>query len=113
MFRVLLLLFSFFMIGCTSPKNDTDKEEWIPLFDGSSMEAWTPKFTGHALGINHKDRFVLQDNLGTTVAFEIQSSSLAGNETKEYTINKSDLYADLAFLSSDEISVTVFDYGYY
>lgn len=43
--------------------SDPTKEEWISLFDGSSMSDWTPKFAGYELGVNYKDRFVLQDSL--------------------------------------------------
>jgi len=48
---------------CTDKTDDPNKEEWISLFDGGSMADWTPKFAGHELGVNYKDRFVLKDSL--------------------------------------------------
>lgn len=64
-------------MGCTPHQNDPDKEEWIPLFDGSSIDVWTPKYAGHALGVNFKDRFVLQDSL-LSVQYS-QKDSFSGN----------------------------------
>jgi hypothetical protein len=42
---------------------DPAKEEWIALFNGANYADWTPKFTGHSLGVNHNNGFVYQDSL--------------------------------------------------
>ena len=36
-------------------------EEWIQLFDGKSLEAWTPKFTGYPAGENLNETFQVRD----------------------------------------------------
>lgn len=36
-------------------------EEWIQLFDGRSLDGWTPKITGHPLGENYADTFRVED----------------------------------------------------
>ncbi|WP_017443946.1 3-keto-disaccharide hydrolase [Gayadomonas joobiniege] len=43
-------------------KTDTD---WIPIFDGKSLDGWTAKFAGHPLGENYKDTFRVVDGLLT------------------------------------------------
>ena len=35
--------------------------EWIVLFDGRSLEGWTPKIAGHPPGENWRDTFVVRD----------------------------------------------------
>jgi hypothetical protein len=62
---VIALLFvgALFFKGCKTTAVDPDREEWISLFDGSTMDTWVPKFEGGELGINYKDRFVLKDSL--------------------------------------------------
>lgn len=52
--------------ACESSSNtssDRHKETWIPLFDGSSIDKWVPKFKGAELGVNYRDRFVFADSL--------------------------------------------------
>ncbi len=69
--RILTVLVPFLLIGvvfwaCRPGSNlitDPEKEEWIALFDGSSIDKWTPKFTGSELGINYRNRFVFADSL--------------------------------------------------
>ena len=59
----LPLMTIFLLKSCNSPAENPDKEEWISMFDGSGMEAWTPKFAGFDLGVNYKNRFVFKDSL--------------------------------------------------
>jgi len=37
--------------------------EWIQLFDGKSLEGWTPKFKGHELGENYLNTFQVKDGI--------------------------------------------------
>ena len=60
---VFVLVISLFFTRCQESKQDADREEWISLFDGSSMTHWTPKFAGYELGFNHNNRFMLEDSL--------------------------------------------------
>jgi len=34
---------------------------WRPIFNGRSLQGWTPKITGHPLGDNYRDTFVVKD----------------------------------------------------
>ena len=38
--------------GAPSPQNDPNGPEWIQLFDGRSLDGWTPKFAKHDLGFS-------------------------------------------------------------
>ena len=64
----LCLAFSMLIMSCFSgcagePPGDPDKEEWLSIFNGTSMESWTPKFTGQAAGVNYKNTFRVEDGL--------------------------------------------------
>lgn len=37
--------------------------EWIALFNGTDLEGWSPKFTGHPLGENYLDTFRVEDGV--------------------------------------------------
>ncbi|HVK12974.1 MAG TPA: DUF1080 domain-containing protein, partial [Gemmataceae bacterium] len=39
------------------------QDEWVPLFNGKTLDGWTPKVTGHALGENVADTFRVEDGL--------------------------------------------------
>ena len=58
-----LVLTVLLICGCSTTPNDPDKEEWIPIFDGSNFSEWTPKFSGYPLGANHNNSFLLKDSL--------------------------------------------------
>ena len=62
-FPLILLLSLCFSCQTSSEKTNVDEEEWIALFDGSDIEAWTPKFAGYELGANYKNRLVFEDSL--------------------------------------------------
>lgn len=44
----------------------TNEKQWVPIFDGKTLEGWTPKFAGHALGVNYKNTFRVKDGYLTT-----------------------------------------------
>lgn len=39
------------------------EEEWIPLFNGTDLEGWTPKIRGYELGENFGDTFRVEDGV--------------------------------------------------
>lgn len=45
--------------GCVSPA--PAGEVWRPLFDGRTLDGWTPKIRGRALGDNYRDTFRVRD----------------------------------------------------
>jgi hypothetical protein len=42
---------------------------WVPIFDGETLEGWTPKISGHALGENYADTFRVVDG-AITVSYD-------------------------------------------
>ncbi len=42
---------------------DPSREEWLPLFDGRSLEGWIPKITGYAVGQNFADTFRVENGV--------------------------------------------------
>ena len=42
-----------------------EPSEWIPLFNGKSLDGWTPKITKHEVGENYADTFRVVDGLLT------------------------------------------------
>ena len=52
------------LAACSSPqKKNTEKEEWIPLFNGKDLSGWDIKITGHDLNENFNNNFVVQDGI--------------------------------------------------
>jgi len=46
----------------TAP-NDPGREDWIQLFNGKSLDGWTPKFAKHDIGENFNDTFRVENGL--------------------------------------------------
>jgi hypothetical protein len=44
-------------------KTVSEKEQWVPLFNGKNLDGWTPKLTGYPLGENYNDTFRVQDGV--------------------------------------------------
>lgn len=38
-------------------------EDWRPLFNGKNLDGWTPKITGHELGVNFGNTFRVEEGL--------------------------------------------------
>lgn len=55
--------------GCAPSPLGPDAEAWTPLFDGESLNGWTPKITGHAPGENARNTFRVEDGM-LTVGYE-------------------------------------------
>ncbi|MBA4062393.1 MAG: DUF1080 domain-containing protein [Isosphaera sp.] len=60
MFRLtpLALLLALPASPAQEPKKDAG---WVPLFDGKTLDGWTPKVKGYELGDNHADTFRVKD----------------------------------------------------
>lgn len=43
--------------------NQPSESPWLQLFDGKSLNGWTPKFSGKALGDNYKNTFRVENGL--------------------------------------------------
>jgi hypothetical protein len=46
-----------------SAPNDPKREDWIQLFNGKSLDGWTPKFAKHDIGENFNDTFRVDNGL--------------------------------------------------
>jgi hypothetical protein len=40
-----------------------EEEGWVELFNGRDLSGWTPKITGHALGVNAHETFRVEDGI--------------------------------------------------
>lgn len=43
--------------------SEGSSSDWTPLFNGTDLTGWTPKFQGHPVGTNVRDTFVVEDGL--------------------------------------------------
>ncbi|HCM21310.1 MAG TPA: DUF1080 domain-containing protein, partial [Porphyromonadaceae bacterium] len=52
-------------VSCRSGKTrpETDKEEWITLFNGQDLSDWTPKIRGYEAGDNFGNTFRVEDGM--------------------------------------------------
>lgn len=51
------------MAGTIFAANDSDKEDWIQLFNGKNLEGWTPKIKGYPLGENFAKTFRVENGV--------------------------------------------------
>ncbi len=58
---LLLALVGSPLLAADPPK--ADKDGWVPLFDGKTLDGWTPKIKGHELGDNYADTFTVKDGV--------------------------------------------------
>ena len=61
---------NLFLMGClfilltgVSCQQKSDKNEWIPLFNGKDLTGWTPKITGYEAGDNFGNTFRVEDGM--------------------------------------------------
>src|SRR5690349_2611056 len=61
-------LFAFLAASCSagavrsaSASHDPDAREWIELFDGKTLNGWTPKIARHDVGDNYANTFRVVD----------------------------------------------------
>ena len=68
---MLMLVAVVLMTSCTPADQpaETIAEGWIPLFDGSTLDGWTPKIRGEAWGEDARNTFRVEDGL-LTVAYD-------------------------------------------
>jgi hypothetical protein len=59
--KLSLVLLALWAAGCAGKA--AEDVEWVSLFDGESLDGWTPKFRGYAPGFNHANTFRAQDGM--------------------------------------------------
>jgi hypothetical protein len=57
--RLALAIVVAAITAAISPRAQT----WTPLFDGRSLDGWTPKITGHDAGVNFGNTFRVEDGV--------------------------------------------------
>jgi Domain of Unknown Function (DUF1080) len=57
--RVAVATIALCAASCTTMPQGT--EDWRPLFDGKTLNGWTPKIRGFPLGENYRDTFRVRD----------------------------------------------------
>lgn len=62
---VLLLAFASPLFAADDKPKDkpADKDGWVSLFDGKTLDGWTPKIKGYELGDNYADTFSVKDGV--------------------------------------------------
>ena len=58
----LALVPAFVRAGDNTPAG-ADRKDWIPLFDGKSLDGWVPKITGYDVGVNFGSTFRVENGI--------------------------------------------------
>ena len=59
---MLFILAGLFYSGCAQ-NNNSNKEEWLSLFNGEDVNDWIPKFHHHETGVNFGNTFRVEDGI--------------------------------------------------
>ena len=64
---IIVIILSIFLANCQKTKDSADhsideKENWVSLFNGVDLENWNVKITGHPLGENWNNTFIVADS---------------------------------------------------
>jgi hypothetical protein len=58
-----VLLLTLLLAPALAAADDAEKKEWIPLFDGKSLDGWVPKITGYDAGVNFGNTFRVENGV--------------------------------------------------
>jgi hypothetical protein len=61
--RQSLVLLALLLAPALAAAGDAEKKEWIPLFDGKSLDGWVPKITGYDAGVNFGSTFRVENGV--------------------------------------------------
>jgi hypothetical protein len=56
-------LLALLLAPAFAPAGDPDKKDWVPLFDGKSLDGWVPKITGYPAGENFGRTFRVENGV--------------------------------------------------
>jgi hypothetical protein len=56
----LIALLAVTVSVAAEPRQDN---RWVPIFDGKTLDGWTPKFRGFPAGVNYADTFRVEDGV--------------------------------------------------
>ena len=62
------LLLALLLVPALAPAGEpapagADRRDWIPLFDGKSLDGWVPKITGYDVGVNFGNTFRVENGV--------------------------------------------------
>lgn len=57
------------LASCELVAPDGADAQWRPIFDGRTLDGWTPKIRGHELGVNYRDTFGVSEG-ALTVSYD-------------------------------------------
>lgn len=52
---------SALLAGCATQADPSGEPQWVSIFDGETLDGWTPKITGQALGGDEQEIFRVED----------------------------------------------------
>jgi hypothetical protein len=61
--QLFALLLTITCASCLHAQQNSDKEEWISLFNGKDIKEWTPKINHHETGDNYGNTFRVEDGI--------------------------------------------------
>ncbi|MFO0970490.1 MAG: DUF1080 domain-containing protein [Gemmataceae bacterium] len=57
------VLASLLLVQSLAAGGKKAEADWVSIFNGKDLDGWTPKFTGHAPGVNYLDTFRVEDGV--------------------------------------------------
>ena len=76
----LVLVPALAVAGENAPAG-ADRKDWIPLFNGKSLEGWVPKITGYDVGDNFGNTFRVENGVLKVPYDQYDDASGAGSAT--------------------------------
>lgn len=61
--KLLIFLFISALAACSQSADNTNSEEWTPLFNNKNLSGWEIKITGQPLNENYKNTFRWEDSM--------------------------------------------------
>jgi len=64
-FNTMIISLLTLLIGCNmaEKQDDSKKEEWLPLFNGTDLTGWDIKISGRDLNDNYLETFLVEDSM--------------------------------------------------
>lgn len=75
--RAMTLMASALLAACGGAASETAAPEWTAIFDGETLDGWTPKIAGYPLGENFGDTYRVEDGV-IAARFDAYGDDYAG-----------------------------------
>lgn len=77
-FVPVLCVFVGTLVPFLTQSNGSKDDEWVSLFDGKSLDGWTPKIKGYDYGVNYADTFRVKDGAISVSYDKYEDSKFGG-----------------------------------